>query len=261
MRILRLFFVFFRIGLMNELQYRANFFIQLLKTAFNLTWSLAAVAVVFSHTSDLNGWQPAELVALLGVFVLMSGLIGVVIQPSMERLIEDVREGTLDFTLTKPEEAQILVSIGQVRVWRLVDVVVGPIVIGAALYHMGRGIGLEIALQFGVTLLAGSVIMYSFWLMLSTIAFWFIRIENILIVFHSMFEAARWPITIYPGWLRTALTFLVPVAFAVTVPSEAIVGRLSEGFLYGAVALAAVMLVGSRWFWRLGVKQYSGASA
>ena len=115
MRILRLFFVFFRIGLMNELQYRANFFIQLLKTAFNLTWSLAAVAVVFSHTSDLNGWQPAELVALLGVFVLMSGLIGVVIQPGMERLIEDVREGTLDFTLTKPEEAQILVSIGQVR--------------------------------------------------------------------------------------------------------------------------------------------------
>ena len=261
MRIFRLFFVFFRIGLMNELQYRANFFIQLLKTAFNLTWSLAAVAVVFSHTSDLNGWQPAELVALLGVFVLMSGLIGVVVQPSMERLIDDVRQGTLDFTLTKPEEAQILVSIGQVRVWRLVDVVVGPIVIGVALVHLDREIGLEDALQFGVTLVAGSVIMYSFWLMLSTIAFWFIRIENILIIFHSMYEAARWPITIYPGWLRTALTFLVPVAFAVTVRSEAIVGRLSEGYLHGAIALAAAMLVGSRLFWRLGLKQYSGASA
>ena len=261
MRLLRLFLVFFRIGLMNELQYRANFFIQLLKTAFNLIWSLAAVAVVFSHTTDLNGWQPAELVALLGVFVLMSGLIGVVVQPSMERLIDDVRQGTLDFTLTKPEEAQVLVSIGQVRVWRLVDVVVGPVVIGAALHHMGRAIGLETALQFGVTLLAGSVVMYSFWLMLSTIAFWFIRIENILIIFHSMYEAARWPITIYPGWLRTALTFLVPVAFAVTVPSEAIVGRLSADFLYGTIALAAVMLVGSRLFWQLGLKQYSGASA
>ena len=184
-----------------------------------------------------------------------------VVQPSMERLIEDIRQGTLDFTLTKPEEAQILVSIGQVRVWRVVDVVVGPIVIGAALYHMGRETGLETALQFAVTLLAGSIIMYSFWLMLSTIAFWFIRIENILVIFHSVFEAARWPITIYPGWLRTALTFLVPVAFAVTVPSEAIVGRLSDGFLHGTIALAAFMLVASRLFWRMGLKQYSGASA
>ena len=47
----------------------------------------------------------------------------------------------------------------------------------------------------------------------------------------------------------------------VTVPSEAIVGRLSEGYLHGAIALAAAMLVGSRLFWRLGLKQYSGASA
>lgn len=261
MSILRLLCVFFRIGLLNELQYRANFLLQLFKTGFNFAWSIGAVAVVFGHTDDLNGWQPAEIVALLGVFVLMGGLIGVVIQPSMEKFIEDVREGTLDFTLTKPEEAQVLVSVGQVRIWRLLDVVAGPVIIAAALYYLGRGAGPEAAVKFGIALSAGSVIMYSFWLILATISFWFIRIENILMIFHGMYEAARWPVTIYPGWLRAALTFLVPVTFAVTVPAQALVGRLTSDFLIGTAVLALVLLVVSRLFWKIGVRHYSGASA
>ena len=61
--------------------------------------SLAGLAVIFAHTEDLRGWSPAELVALLGVYLLMGGLIGLVIQPSMQRFMEDVRSGTLDFTL------------------------------------------------------------------------------------------------------------------------------------------------------------------
>ena len=66
---------------------------------------------------------------LLGVFIMMGGWIGVVIQPSMEKLIEDVTGGTLDFVLTKPEEAQVLVSVNQVRVWRIVDVAAGVVII------------------------------------------------------------------------------------------------------------------------------------
>ncbi len=57
------------------------------------------------------------------------------------------------------------------------------------------------------------------------------------------------------------LTFLVPVAFATTVPAEALAGRLTYSTLLGALALAAAMLAISRWFWKVGVRHYSGASA
>jgi ABC-2 type transport system permease protein len=76
-----------------------------------------------------------------------------------------------------------------------------------------------------------------------------------------VYEAGRWPVGIYPGWLRLMLTFIVPVAFAITVPAEAMTGRLTWPVLLGAVALAVAMLVGSRLFWRLGVRHYSGASS
>jgi ABC-2 type transport system permease protein len=66
---------------------------------------------------------------------------------------------------------------------------------------------------------------------------------------------------VYPAWLRTGLTFLVPVAFAVTVPAEALTGRLTGLTLLGAAGLALALLLLSRWVWRTGLKRYSGASA
>ncbi len=107
----------------------------------------------------------------------------------------------------------------------------------------------------------GTVIVYSFWVILATLTFWFVKIENILVIFQSMYEAGRWPVGVYPPWLRAALTFLIPIAFAVTVPTEALVGRLTLENLVVATALAATMLIASRLTWRQGVKHYSGASA
>jgi len=57
------------------------------------------------------------------------------------------------------------------------------------------------------------------------------------------------------------LTFLVPVAFAFTVPAEAITGRLTVTTLLEALALTIFLLLFSRRFWKRGLRHYSGASA
>jgi len=246
---------------MSELAYRANFFVRLFQSLIELGTALAGLAVVFSYTDTLGGWRPDEVVALVGVYFLISGVISLVIQPSMERLIDSVREGTLDFTLTKPEDAQLLVSVQGVAIWSLVDIVLGFGLLAVALVRLGENVGIWQAAVFAAMLLAGGVIVYSFWLILATLSFWFVRVENILVIFQSMYEAGRWPVSIYPGWLRFGLTFLVPVAFATTVPAEALTGRLNWQTLLGTLALAALLLVVSRLFWRVGIRHYSGASA
>ena len=55
----------------------------------------------------------------------MAGVIRAVIQPNMMRLTEEVRDGKLDHALTKPVDAQMLVSVRQVEIWQAVDVVFG----------------------------------------------------------------------------------------------------------------------------------------
>ena len=261
MNTLRLIWTFFRIGVMGEAAYRVNFVIQLFQSLLGLVTALGGLAVVFAYTDTLGGWRPDEVVALVGVYILVGGVIGVVIQPSMEALIEGVHDGSLDFTLTMPEDAQLLASIQDVDIWELLNILLGFGVLGVALGRLGEQVGVLQAAVFGLMVLAGGAIVYAFWLILATLSFWLVRVENILVIFQSVYEAGRWPVSLYPSWLRFGLTFLVPVAFAVTVPAEALTGRLTWPTGLGAVGLAAALLVVSRVFWKLGLRNYSGASA
>jgi ABC-2 type transport system permease protein len=261
MRFFRLLWVFIRVGVMGEVAYRANFLAHLLESALELGTALAGLAIIFSHTETLGGWRPEELVALVGVYFLVGGVIGLVIQPSMEQLTEAVHDGTLDFILTKPEDAQLLVSVWRMEIWKLIDVALGVVVLAISLARLGERVGFRQAAAFGLAMLAGGVIIYSFWLILATTAFWLVRVENILVIFQSVYEAGRWPVSIYPGWLRFALTFFIPVAFAITVPAQGLAGRLTWQALLGAAAFAAALFAAARTFWRIGIRHYSGASA
>jgi ABC-2 type transport system permease protein len=80
-------------------------------------------------------------------------------------------------------------------------------------------------------------------------------------LFEGVFQTGRWPVGIYPGWLRFGITFLVPIAFAVTVPAEAVTSRLEWQTLALAAGFASVLFAFTRWFWRFGLRNYTGASA
>jgi ABC-2 type transport system permease protein len=261
MNIPRLFAVYFRVNVLNETAYRVNFFVQLFQSLLELGTALGGLAVIFTYTAALGTWRPDEMLALVGVYFLVGGVISLVIQPGMSALIDSVRDGTLDFTLTKPEDAQLLVSIQRIAIWSLLDLLMGAGVLGTALVRLRELIGTVQAVEFVGMLLAGGVIVYSFWLILASLSFWLVRVENLLEIFQSMYQAGRWPISLYPGWLRFGLTFIVPVAFATTVPTEALTGRLGGSTLLEAVGLAILLFVVARVIWGLGLKRYAGASA
>ena len=253
---------YLKLGILNVVQYRADFFLQVISITIGLGTALLGLGVVFGQTDAIGGWNQDDLIALIGIQMLVRGLISVVIRPSMEKLMEGIRLGTLDFMLTKPADSQLLASVAQVNVAGTADIVAGSAVLAIALARMGNSIGPEDAVGFVVVLLAGIVIIYAFLLILSTFAFWFVKLENILVIFNTMFESAgSWPITIFPGWMRFSLTFFIPVAFAVTVPAQSLTGRLTPLLALGAVGLAVAFAAGARWFWRFGLSRYTGASA
>jgi len=260
-RSLGIFWVFAKLGFQNEAAYRANFWVQIFESLLNVGTALSAVAVIFARTDTIAGWRAPELISLLGVYFVVYGAIQVVISPSLTKFMEDVRSGALDFTLTKPADAQLLVSMSEVRVWKLVDLALGLAILASGLSRISAEVGVWEALGFGVALVAGAVTVYSFWMVLATCAFWFVRLENLLMIFWNVYQAGRWPVDVYPRWLRWTLTGLVPVALAVTVPAEALAGRLSAANLGLACAVALALAIGSRWFWKIGLRHYSGASA
>lgn len=258
LRTARLLWLFIRLGAQHELAYLGNLAAQALLSGTNLAASLAFLALVYGRTDSLAGWRPPELLALWGVFHVLMGLLGAVVQPSLQRLIEDVHRGAFDHTLAKPVDAQLLASVQQVQVWRLLDTGLGVALLAVAVVRLPAGVGMEQALSFVVALALGGAMVYGCCLTVATLVFWLGQIENVLLAFLTLWEAGRWPVSLYPEWLRFGLTVLVPVAFATTVPAEALSGRLEPLTLASAAGLAACLLLASRWAWRRGLRRYSG---
>jgi ABC-2 type transport system permease protein len=260
-RYLRLLALFAQTELQFALEYRANLLLDLFEELIIVVTSLIAVLVLFSHTGVINGWTLGQMIVLLGVYYLIQGAQSVVFEASFERFMEHVRLGTLDFILIKPANSQFMVSTRHVQVAQLGQIALGFVLVGYGVGQVGEGTGVLDVLGFALTLACGLVLVYCLLLVLSTLAFWFVRIENLLAIFWSFLDAGRFPVDIYPGWLRVTLSTVVPIGIAVTVPARAVAGRLDGPGLAAMVVGTVAVWSFASWFWRVGLRNYTGASA
>ncbi len=261
MRYLNLFVVFFRTSIQTDMEYRADFFARIIASLLGMITTLGGLTVVFQYTSTIRGWSLPQVIVLLAVYYLLNGLIEMFIAPNMRQIMEQVRQGTLDFVLLKPLSAQFLATFRQVNIWRGVNVMLGIALAIYSIRKLSLHVGPAQAAAFVITLTAGLAIVYSFWLILVTLTFWVTRIDNLEQVMWQAFEAGRYPIDIYPGWLRGGLTYVIPVAFIITVPAEALAGKGGPLQVPIALFVGAAMLTLASLFWRFGLKHYTGASA
>ena len=261
MRYLRLLWLFLKNSLLVEMEYRVNFVLNTLLSVLWLGVRLAAVLAFFVHRDTIGGWTLPEALIVLGLFNIFSGIIDTVLRPNVDQIVEHIRKGTMDFILTKPVNSQFMASLRQFVVWNLADVFLG---FGVIFYALGRldvtPSPLQVAI-FGALLIAGVVIVYAFWMLLITLAFWFVRVGNIAELFSTFYTAGRFPVTVYPDWVRWLLTFIVPVAFLTTFPAASLLGRLTVTYALLSLGMAAGLLAASAAFWNYAVRHYASASS
>ena len=192
---------------------------------------------------------------------MLSAIVRFSIQPNIERLLMDIQKGTFDYVLVKPIDAQVQVSVREVRVWQSIDILAGALILADGLIRLGAPISTGQVGLFVITLALGILLISTMWLLLSCIAFWVVRVDNIFELFDNIASAGRLPVDIYPRWMRVILTYLVPMAFAVTVPAQVIVGTVTVTNMLIQAGVTLVFVVVTRLVWRSALIRYSGASA
>jgi len=260
-RYLRMFRAFASTEFQFEMEYRANMYLSIFEMLLVIGTSIGAVLIMFGHTTTMNGWTLPQMIVLLGVYYVIQGGVSLLFSPSFERLMEHVRVGTLDFHLLKPVNTQFLVSTRHLKVIRGADLLLGLIVVIVGLVQVGEQVGIAQALMFALSLVFGWTLVYSLLLGLVTLSFWFVRVENLLAIFWAFTEAGRFPVDVYPLWLRVSLSTVVPIGIAVTAPANVIAGRM-DWVAVAVLGAGTVMTVGiASALWRWGLKSYTGASA
>ena len=259
-RYLRLLGIFWRAALSTELEYRVNFLSNAVMSLFWVVWAGAGISVYFRFTDSVAGWTYPELLVVVGLFFAVNGLRQAVFDPNLERMTEYVRNGTLDFLLTKPVDAQFMASFRHVGVYNLLDPLIGLGLAAVGLVLEGRGVGLGEIGAFVVTIGAAVLILYALTLVSMALAIRLVSSEGLGEVTFAFVEAARFPVQLYRQPVQTLLT-VVPVAFLTTLPAEALLGRLAPGWLLAAPAVGVAAVLAASLGWRAALRGYSGASA
>lgn len=254
---------FMRISTQNELAHRANFAISVLHALLNLGTGVLGVYIVFDQAGTIQGWTLDSALAVLGVYLTVSAVRGLFISPSLDALAGlggEVWDGRFDFTLLQPVDVQFLVSTRHWQPLALLDLLLALGVLGAAISRLEASLTLGGALSFALALLAGLIILYAILLFFTGLVFWS---PGFLFtwVFNGIFQLARYPLALYPGWIRLLLTLIIPVGVITTIPAAALTGALSLPALLGTLTLAAILFAGASWFFRRAVARYASASS
>jgi ABC-2 type transport system permease protein len=261
LRYLRLLAVQFRASGLLAMQYRLEFFGEVLIAVFWVGWSLVPILVVFGHRSAVAGWRYEEALVVLGWFSLVKGILEGAVNPSLTSVVEHIRKGTLDFVLLKPADAQFLVSTARFKPARLADIAGALVIFAVAFHRLGRAphpadVAAALAL-LGVAALT----LYSLWILVISAAFYVVRVDNLSYLFSSIFDAARWPASVFTGFWRLLFTFVVPLALMTTYPALALLGLLDLSTALAALGGAVLFSAFARIAWTHSIGHYTSASS
>jgi ABC-2 type transport system permease protein len=259
LRYLRLLGVQLRASMLLAMQYRLDFVID---AAMTLFWTGAAIVpllVLFDQRKSVAGWTAPEALLVVAWFTFLKGVLDGAIQPSLQNVVDQIRKGTLDFVLLKPADAQFLVSTSRFEIFKCANLFAGLGLVVYALAKLGH-VPSGAAIATTMLLLCASIaILYSMWILVVALAFRVVKVDNLTYLFASIYDAARWPASVFRGPLSFVFTFILPLAVMTTFPALAVMDRLPPHRALFAVLGAALFAWIARRVWLASIAAYTSA--
>jgi ABC-2 type transport system permease protein len=260
-RYVRLLGVQVRTSTLGSMQYRADFVVRGFIALLWMAVALIPILIVFGARREVAGWTYPEALVVVAWFTLLKAILEGAVSPSLTAVVDHVRAGTLDFVLLKPADAQFLVSTAKFEPWRIIDVLGSFAIFTWAFRLLGRWPHLGDVLRSLIFLALAVLILYSIWILVVSAAFWVVKVDNLSYLFGSLFDAARWPISVFRGALRIVFTFVFPLAVMTTFPAMALLGKLSFTNAVAALAGGVAFTAASRMVWKKALAMYTSASS
>lgn len=133
----KLLFVFLKMSLMAQLEYRINFAAGVLVETGWLLIKLLYVAVVYRAGIKIGVLTPDHILLFIGVYILLTGVY-MLYYPNFTSLTTMIRDGKLDMYLVKPVAAQFLVTMQRLDLSLLVpDAAAGIVMIRIGWHRAG----------------------------------------------------------------------------------------------------------------------------
>lgn len=264
-RYVRLILALARYGLARELAFRGNFLAKIFVEVLWLSILLIFYRTIFTQTSVVAGWSEAEYLFFVGCYFALEGLIETLFLSNCSEFSELVRTGDLDFFLIRPIDEQFLITCRAIDWSTAPNVLMGLGVMLTALARLGWPVNAAQVVLFVPLFFSGLLLAYSFLVMLTATAVWFVRNQSLLEMWWLFTSLMRYPKEVFTGPLGGPIhwffTFLFPVMLVINVPARTMVKVFEPGFAVYIVVATALMLWVSRRVFRYALNSYRSASS
>jgi ABC-2 type transport system permease protein len=250
-----------RAATIREMEFRANFFSGLFRQALWLGTFLLMIHVIYEHTESLAGWTQVQVITLLALSRIIEGLSDTFFHRNIAELPSAVQSGRFDFYLTKPVPAQFHTAFHRFKFLDLGNVGIGLMLLVYAVAQDPAAFTPARWLLFALLALLGMVIYYSIMIGIVSLAFKLERFDAFFAIDNLVSEPLTAPFDIFPPGTKAVLTYLLPLAFIVFVPAQALTGRLALWQVPVAALIAVLSLLLANIAWRAGIRRYSSASS
>ncbi|HYQ82181.1 MAG TPA: ABC-2 family transporter protein, partial [Anaeromyxobacteraceae bacterium] len=134
-------------------------------------------------------------------------------------------------------------------------------IFAVAFHRLGRIPAAADVLAALLLLACAAWTLYSLWILVISAAFHVVKVDNLSFLFSSIFDAARWPVSVFRGVWRVIFTVVIPLALMTTWPALALLGRLDLRTAVLAVLGAALFSGLARLVWLRSIARYTSASS
>jgi ABC-2 type transport system permease protein len=247
-------------------QYRTSFFLFLASQTVVACMDLAVVAAIFSQVDTLAGWSGVEVALLFGLSGVAFGLADLLIS-QVETASQHLKAGTFDLFLLRPMPALLHLSASEFALRRVGRVLQPAVVLVGALVLAPITWNVEAVLLLVVTLVSGTLIFGSVWVVTSSISFWTVESQEVANAFtYGGSLATHYPIDLLAGWMRRLVTFVVPLAFVAYFPAARLLGRddplgLPSGVAWATPLVAVAAVLVARAVWALAVRHHQSTGS
>ena len=258
-RYLKLYSRILKLSLMRALAYPQDFWTWAI---VDIVWAVVGIGffrVLLFAIPEISGWTFEMLSIPLGILYFLNAVIWGLLWSNMLEIPRDINKGNLDMYLTKPANSQFLVSTRFIGLNLFPSVMAGSFL----LWYGFRANNLPpvMLVVVPIAIVSASLLSYSVWFMMTTLAFWFNRLLNVVHVFPHSLDIARYPVAIFHPFIQFLFTYIVPFAMLGFLPAEVILGYKSPIVLLLPIVLAMILLYLSHKFWNFSLRRYSSASS
>lgn len=257
----RIYAKIFTFTLQSKMSYRFNFFVELFYGPAYVGVMYLVLRLAFARTTTLGGLTVDEGILLFCVYHLIY-LLGILFffMGFRHFLWQGIRQGQVDFVLTKPVNPQFLISFSHPEVQQL------PLVVSIFLLFVHQIFRLPSLpamnyLHFIILFVIGLVSVYFSVSTYSTLGFFVTRAQQIIEFYDKISDNSQYPTSIYPTWFQAIAVSFIPIAFFGYIPTLFLLGRGSLQLFLLPIIFLIIMIPLNQLAWRFGLRHYSSASS